>query len=155
MLKQGVFIGLLLVFFMLLTAAEFDYRESDWYEVEDWEVEVCSKWGGAKEAESHTGGVYSTEFDEMAATVQASMENISNEDEEMYVYEVSWYLQPMEGSEEYKVSLGGENSETIKKGSAPSTTGDSGYYAEENSSTVYEHVILEYEDDKLKAPVVK
>lgn len=157
MLKNILIIGFLFAALLLLTAATgFDHREDDWYKVEDWEVEVCSKWGGTGQAQTYTGGVMSTEFHKQAATVQAHLKEHYAGDKNLYVYEVSWYLQPISGQEKYEVILKGDSTEKkIATGSAPSTAGDAGYYAEQNTSVNYTSVILDYESGSIEAPIVE
>ena len=31
---------------------QFDPRMDEWYKVEDWELQVCSKWGGTEAAQA-------------------------------------------------------------------------------------------------------
>ncbi|MGM5482954.1 MAG: hypothetical protein ACQESF_05810 [Nanobdellota archaeon] len=158
MLKKAILVLLAIIVFILFAGASgFDHTEDAWHDVEDWEVEICSKWGGREKAQSHTGGMMSTQFQDQAATVQALVKELYAGDKNLYVYEVSWYLQPIKGQQKYKVLLRAENGQTKKvaAGSAPATSGDSGYYAEENTSINYTNVILDYESGKLVAPVVR
>lgn len=154
MLKKTI-TGIIFLLLVFTIVTGFDYRQDNWYSVEDWEVEVCSKWGGREKTQTHTGGVMSTEFHKEAATIQGKVKEQYAGDKNIYIYEISWYLQPMEGSVEYEIILKGEEDKKVRTGSASANAGDAGYYATENTSNNYDYVVLDYDDGKLKAPIVK
>lgn len=147
---------LLIVLFGLATSVSgsFDPRVDDWYEVEDWEVEICSKWGGTGQAERHTGAVMQTPLHEMAATVQGEFTEHEAEEGETRIYEFSWYLQPIGGQESFSVTIKGDEELVIAEGTAPPAFGDAGYHAIEETEVNYTTIVLDYDSGKIEAPIV-
>lgn len=136
---------------------DFNPREDSWYKVEDWEVEVCSMWGGGSESQSYSGSGIMTAATTSGfeiATIQGQKtayrmsSNVTS-----YFYEVSWYYQPMVGSGSYKVYYAnGDDKEIIAEGSATAQMGDGNYNAEQfKSDPGYDYVLIEYGDSFSKS----
>ncbi|MFW6013721.1 MAG: hypothetical protein ACOCZ6_01530 [Nanoarchaeota archaeon] len=155
MLRQLI---LLIILFGISASAygSFDPRVDDWYEVEDWEIEICSKWGGTGQAERHSGAVMQTPLHEMATTVQGEYTEYDSEEEgeKTRIYEFSWYLQPIGGQESYTVTAKGDEDFVIADGTAAPAFGDAGYHATEETDVNYTSVVLEYDSGKIEAPIV-
>ncbi len=153
MLRQLI---LLIILFGLSASAygSFDPRVDDWYEVEDWEIEICSKWGGTGQAETRSGAVMQTPLHEMAATVQGEYEELEAEEGKTRIYEFSWYLQPIGGQESFSVTIKGDEELVIADGTAAPAFGNAGYHAIEETDINYTSVVLEYDSGKIEAPIV-
>jgi len=130
---------------------EWDHRIDNWYDVEDWEIAVCSKWGGAGEPQSYSGmGFTATGIASGLETVtlqgQKTVYNIEGQNSSV-IYEASWYYQPFVGSKSYRVYLAkGARKELIFEGSSTAQTGDGNYHAEEFSTDPgFTHVLIEYD----------
>jgi hypothetical protein len=67
-----------------------------------------------------------------------------------YMYEASWYYQPMVGSDSYSVYFAsGSGKEKIYEASTTAQTGDGNYHAVQlDKDPGYDKVILEYATDK-------
>ncbi len=79
------------------------YKELPWHEVEEWEKEVCSKWGGTitpgQEATT-TGRKLS--WAAMTATVQGKRTLTK---EKAYIYEVAWYIDSFSETTNYEILM--------------------------------------------------
>jgi len=128
-----------------------------WYEVESWEIDVCSKWGGTEQAGIINTGIVGTSFlGQTTATIQAQKTTINDSEEGLsIIYEVAWYFQPIGSDQAYKVQLlGPGRTDEIYKGSATVTNGDSGYHAEETDKN-YDKAKILYETGTLLVPIVE
>ena len=86
----------------------FDPRIQEWYTVEDWELEVCRKWGGTAQAYNVVNGP--TYLSQTTVTLQG--EKTVNPDETI-LYEVAYYIEDaLDRSIEFAVRL--KNSENNK-----------------------------------------
>lgn len=140
--------------------SKFDPKVDSWYDVQEWEVEVCSQWGGIGEVQKSSATPFGSEtyLYSMAITLQAEKKRHYVGDANFtYIYDVGWYIQPLKGSVDYKVYLVTESGheKLLGEGAANMRTGDSGYYAEENTSIAYENAKIVYgEGSGLLVPVV-
>ncbi|MBN2457607.1 hypothetical protein JXB31_00575 [Candidatus Woesearchaeota archaeon] len=130
---------------------KFDHRVDNWYDVSDWEVEVCSRWGGGNQPQSYSGpGLTATSIagNFETVTVQGQKTVTDFRGEKTYLYEASWYYQPMTGSRSYKVYLmRNSHKKQIYEGSSTAQTGDGNYDAEKYSTDPgYTHILIEYSD---------
>ncbi|HLD89101.1 MAG TPA: hypothetical protein VI894_02745 [Candidatus Nanoarchaeia archaeon] len=113
--------------------------QKQWYEVEQWEIEYCSKYGGHVSPES-SAEVISSQISQLTATLQGSKKKQSDN---TTLYEVSYYIQPISSSIPYVVEVLGKSNgttinKTISRGTAyPSGTADyEAFYSEENYNQV-------------------
>jgi hypothetical protein len=127
-----------------------------WYEVQDWEIEVCSKWGGTASVQQ-TGAnaegqsyLYATTITLQAQKTVMMSENESNST----IYEVAWYFRPLKKEQTYTIELIGDGTEQIYHASASPEKGDANYQAIE-SSQEYESARISYESGSLTVPVVE
>jgi len=127
-----------------------------WYPIEDWEIEVCSKWGGTAEASSNAaGGAVATGSTNLALTtltLQGQKTYIA--DDETYIYEAAWYLMPLGDTQKYKVQFIGDSGVIMVYEGSAGPTGDANYYAEETDEE-YDKVKLIYETGTLTVPMVE
>jgi len=131
----------------------------DWYDVEDWELDVCQMWGGVDEANQGTtsGEIY---LSQMVITLQAE-KKVFMLDESQYTtqYKIGWYIAPYQEDYTYTVELiSGLWLE--EEGEAKQGAGQSGFKAFYENDTVYTEAVLEYCDEDyncgtLTVPVVE
>lgn len=104
--------------------------KTNWYEVEQWEIDACRIWGGASRAvRSSTGAdeISSITLSQLTASLQAKKTSYPDN---TTLYEVSWYIEPITGSVNYKILLinsRGESTVLVPSGSASSSGGSSQY----------------------------
>lgn len=122
----------------------FDPRIDVWYQVEDWELEVCRKWGGTTDSYNIVSGP--TYLSQTTVTLQG--EKSEKMPDDTTLYEVAWYIEDATNrSLEYAVRL--RNSETVEtkrivgKTSVGGNEAASGYEAEYLSEE-YDQVQLGY-----------
>lgn len=132
-------------------------RIPDWYEVSDEEVEFCSAFAGSETA----ADVYESAESELVKPVSKLTLALQAESTVLYdktLYEIAWYVQPLDEDITYTIYLveeDGEQEELIK-GSAPAATGDAGYETVE-TETVYVSAQIVLEDGSLglQVPIVE
>jgi len=106
---------------------------TEWYEVADWEISACMKWGGSKNTVTTGAGTMSSESSyveiDRVISLQAERNIISPTVlgdttglESAEVIEVAWFIRPMKFDDDinYEVSLIKENGmkEVIASGNA-------------------------------------
>ena len=137
--------------------ADFDPVVDNWYKVEDWEIEVCSKWGGTAEAQTYSSTATGSAYMFSTTVTLQGEKSISGEEENSTnttLYEAAWYFRPMGSQQEYSVLFTGDGTETIYEGSASPERGDANYHAEE-STKEYTSVKIKYETGTLTVPIVE
>ena len=72
----------------------FDPVEDNWYEVHDWEIDVCRKWGGPENMIKGTS-TYSNFVSQLTATIQAEKDVLDND---TIVYKYSYFVMPFDVS---------------------------------------------------------
>ena len=99
----------------------------DWYGVSEEEIDICNKWGGTETAQK--GGTLSSpiELSQLTLTLQAQKQSLPDD---TILYEVSWYIQPVENSISYKVVLIGDDTYNITEGEASYEEAGVGYFTE-------------------------
>jgi hypothetical protein len=160
-LKYVVFVVIVLVIIaslsVLISSKDedgFDPTIDEWYKVEPWEVEVCSKWGGGAEPQSYSGsGIRTKSIVSGSETVTLQAQRTSyklSSNITTFLYEASWYYQPMVGSDSYKVYLvKGTTDKLIYEESTTAQTGDGNYYVVQfDKDPGYDSVLLEYSSGK-------
>ncbi|MBU1946852.1 MAG: hypothetical protein KKC54_07855 [Nanoarchaeota archaeon] len=138
----------------LLIIVSGSSKIKDWYEVEDWELDVCSKWGGTEEAQS--GATTSSKFylSQTTLSLQARKQiyGLDQINETKNLYTASWYLEPME-EKEYKIELIGASPKTIGSGTASYESPANGYYADYHNET-YTDIKMTYGDEWINVPII-
>lgn len=146
---------------------------TDWYEVEDWEIEFCYSWGGLGRVEE--GGIGSMSNTNQyithnsIATLQAevhemvpALEGESLVDAGVYVYEVGWFIQPFnEDDTNYEVYIvrSSGSKELLASGNCNYYNPSRDYYAVESEekgeyTKAYMKFWNEDEDFELEVPIV-
>jgi hypothetical protein len=94
----------IIIFLILLNIANgFLSSESkivEWYGVADWELDACSKWGGTEESQQSTSKSSNVFLSQLTLTLQGKKTEYPDGS---YLYEFTWYIQPVGGSVRYEV----------------------------------------------------
>ncbi|MBI2128815.1 hypothetical protein HYU07_01115 [Candidatus Woesearchaeota archaeon] len=129
-MKKTILAALAVILLLIAMPMTFStYEIPNWYAVEGWEVETCSKWGGTAEAQtgSATSEIYLSQL-----TVALQAEKTAFPDNTT-LYEVSYYIQPMTNNVEFSVwlknTLTGDKNNITQTASASPLTGASGFNA--------------------------
>jgi len=127
-----------------------------WYGVEEWEIDVCTMWGGAEEAQEGyitEGGPVLLSQTTLSLQGKKIVYNIGNQSS---LYEASWYLEPIGEDINYTVHIIDAEGNIIQIGSGTaSLTGPAkGYYAEYHEAN-YTDIKLAYGDRFLQIPIVE
>lgn len=126
----------------------------DWYAVEDWELEVCSKWGGTEEAQS--GASYSSPIflSQTTLSLQAKKETYDQIENASSLYKVSWYLEPIEDINYQVLLRGNESPITIAEGEVTYDQPAQGYYAAYHNNS-YTKIRMIYGGEWIELDVVE
>ncbi|MBD3259977.1 hypothetical protein GF371_05115 [Candidatus Woesearchaeota archaeon] len=128
--------------------------EMDWYPVEDWELEVCSTWGGSGVEEGYAHGSYaSTGSSLQSTTVTIQAQKTMYPDSSAQIYEIAWYVEPKEETIQYNIIMQGKtDTKQIAQGSAAVNSPGSDYYSEELAAE-YDKVMLTVPGNQIVVPV--
>ena len=76
-----------------------------WYPLDSWEIDTCSKWGGT--LENQIGAVTSSPIalSRTTLTIQGRKSVLQQQNGTLVFYQASWYLEPIEGTMNYRVEL--------------------------------------------------
>ena len=77
--------------------------KTNWYEVEQWEIDACRIWGGASSAVRSSSGadeISTITLSQLTASLQAKKYSYPDN---TTLYEASWYVEPITGSVTYKI----------------------------------------------------
>jgi len=110
---------------------------SDWYSVSQWEIEICSKFGGIVQdtASSQTGVISSPSLASTTFTLQASK---TKQLDGKLIYSFAWYVQPMAGLVDYQINFVDDlNSLKIVRGQASSDNPASNYLFRDDIAQEY------------------
>jgi len=139
-----------------LLGTESFYDRPPWYEVDEWEADVCSKWGGtdfAGQAVTTAGRKFS--WAEMTATVQASKFKTK---ENYFVYQVGWYLDSFGEQTDYEIKLVSESNQDIfylvDSGTLSPESGKIGYEAY-NLTENFDIVRFTYTGGAISIPIIQ
>lgn len=124
-----------------------------WYIVEDWEVDVCSNWGGTAEANGFSAVAERDSYMyRTTVTLQAQKSPVQDSDEN--IIEVAWYFRPMDKDQEYTIELLGSGLKEIYQGSSTKARADANYHAEQ-TDRAFTHAKITYETGTLTVPIVE
>ncbi len=145
---------LLSVLLMVVCAAAFDPRIDNWYAVEDWELEICSKWGGTTEAQSGGTSSQAVFLSQNTISLQGRRQVYNVEGFDRTLYTASWYIEPI-ADLGYRVELVGQDKEyVLDHGTASISSPGTGYYADYSNES-YTGVRITYGDAWLRVPLVE
>lgn len=132
------------------------YKEPAWHEVEEWEKEVCSKWGGTSFAgqEAVTSG-RKFSWAAMTATVQGKKTRTK---EKAYIYEVAWYIDSFSETTNYEILMINpakpELRQLVDSGSLAPEAGAIGYETY-NMTQDFTHIKLAYKGGSMTTPIIE
>lgn len=124
-----------------------------WYNVEDWETEVCSKWAGStapENAETESGYV---SYGTASMTVQAMKTTLENQT----LYEIYYYIEPYDGEQAYTLQIINEEKQLVKEiasGTIGVSAGVADYYTEYLSQD-YNEARLVHKYGSFKVPIIE
>lgn len=115
---------------------------TNWYNISQWEVDVCFNWGGVEDPNEVTqNNVAGDYYHNLIVSLQAQVsdplgdESISSGEN---VYEVAWFVQPTEGEEtvnfEVHIYESGGDGKLVESTGANYVNGFRGYYVEQSSA---------------------
>ena len=147
---------LLIILLSLSSASQFSYNKQSklpWYEVSDWEVDACSKWGGRTETEHITTEQPAQSYGDMTITIQARKTKAQNET----LYEVTYFLESYSATTDYKIKLVHQKTGAVKEitsGTLGPANGATDYWAQ-NLKENYDTAVIEYYKGSIIAPIVE
>ncbi len=124
-----------------------------WYDVADWEVDACAKWGGRTESQQITTQQPAQSYGDMTLTIQAKKIKSKNET----LYEVTYFIQSYSATTDYTIKL--ENKKTgstkeITRGTLGPENGATNYWAQTLQQD-YDTAIIEYYKGRITAPIIE
>lgn len=153
-MKCIIYVVLCLLLLPMITSK--DDNTLPWYSVEDWEIEVCSKWGGTATSQQNAGTASGSSYMFMTTiTLQGQKTLVTTATGNTTLYEAAWYFRPLNRQQQYSIVFIGtaNNMKTVYKASASPETGDSNYYAEESTES-FDKVRIIYETGTLTVPIM-
>lgn len=144
-------LGILL--FVGIAYAGVKTPKTTWYEVEDWETEICSKWSGEsapENAETETGYF---SYGTASMTIQAMKTTLGNQT----LYEIYYYIEPYDGEQTYTIQLINEAKQLTKdiaSGTIGVSAGVADYYVEYLLQD-YTEARLVHKYGEFKVPIVE
>jgi hypothetical protein len=125
---------------------------TNWHEVEEWEIEVCSKWAGHSSPEnSETESGYFA-YGTTSMTLQAFKTNFGNQT----LYEVYYYIEPYDGEQQYHIQLINNEKQLryeIDSGTIGVQAGVADYYTDYLTED-YTKVRIVHKNGIFKVPIV-
>ena len=87
-----------------------------WAAVSDNEIDFCKKYGGSVEAGVNAGATSSIPIalSQLTMTIQADKERFEIEGVVDYLYQVSWYIEPVAGQQDFEIVLIGEGEDDLE-----------------------------------------
>lgn len=146
---------LLLITIISKQSSSFNPKIDAWYPVENWELELCSKWGGTKEAQSGATSSSPIYLSQTTISLQGKKQEYYIDGFNKTLYTVSWYLEPiLEMS--YRVYLINDDeslSFKISDGTASYSSPGAGFESEYYDAE-YTAVKMDYGTNWLIVPLV-
>ncbi len=128
-----------------------------WAAVSDSEIDFCKKYGGSVEAGINAGATSSIPIalSQLTMTIQADRERFEIEGVVDYLYQVSWYIEPVAGQQDFEIVLvgPGKTLEIDRDVAFPDAPGINFYteYLEDD----FTHAKIVSGSDFLQVPIVK
>jgi hypothetical protein len=145
----------LLVTITIKQSSSFNPRIDDWYTIEPWELEICSKWGGTKEAQSGATSSAAIYLSQTTLSLQGKKQSYDIAGVNRSLYTVSWYLEPLDEMS-YRVELiNDDESISFKVGDGDSSYSEPavGYHSEYYDKE-FTAVKIQYGLNWLKVPLI-
>jgi len=137
-------------------SASFNPRIDSWYSVEQWEVDLCSKWGGTYEAQSEATSSTGISLSQTTLSLQGRKQDYNIKGVNESLYTLSWYLEPL-AEMSYTIELTDDDeikTYRIDSGQA-SFAKPAGGYKSEYYSEDYTYLKMTYGTNWLRVPLVQ
>lgn len=150
-----VIVCVAIILLALSGSSQLSGRQSKlpWYEVEDWEVDVCSKFGGRSESENSETFQFAPSYGDMTITLQARRTKSRNET----LYEVSYFIESYSATTDYKILLKNQKTNAekeISRGNLGPASGATDYWTQ-SLKEEYTIAIVEYYKGRIIVPIVE
>ena len=142
MKKQIILMALLLV--SVVSAVNYNYfdpRVNNWYDIRDWELDICQKYGGTDQSSTGStvanGGTTATSangfgtssLSQGTITIQGRRQSYNIAGYNETLYEVSWYIESFT-QESYTIELIDGTAQEVQSGTVTPPTLGSGSFAD-------------------------
>jgi len=124
-----------------------------WYDVSDWEINACSRWGGRTTTQQSETTLQPQTYGDITITVQGKKHNAIKQT----LYEVTYYIQSHTATTEYLLQLKNPTTgktKEISRGNLAPESGITDYWAETLPED-YTIVSLTYYKGTLTAPIIE
>jgi len=146
---KKIIIMLLLVLLIPVVGAG---SELPWYDIEDWEVKVCSRWGGRGRvinAIEQNAPIYQSQ---LTLTVQGRRTELVDE----YLYQVGYYINPLQSPVDFSVDVFDQRRRKERLNLDARTVEPGGYsfYQAFVSTETYTHIHVVISGRRLVFPII-
>jgi hypothetical protein len=127
----------------------------EWYGVDDWELDVCQKWGGGGVEEGYAHGSFATTGSGLqSTTLTVQAQKTVYPDQTSSLYEIAWYVEPSEGTISYSIIMQGPTAtkDLVQQGSAAPNSPGKNYHSEELTAE-FDRVILTIPGQTINIPI--
>ncbi|MBW3013849.1 hypothetical protein KY335_01240 [Candidatus Woesearchaeota archaeon] len=149
-MKYNNFLILIIIFSLIIPIA-FSAPIANWYAVQDWELDVCNKWGGTV-----TDGTVSGRFRAQTDIIQSTTVTLQAHKivgPQNATYEIAWYVEPAMNAMAISIYLKGTQNFLVANGTADFRAPSVGYWAGDLPAN-YSEAIIQFSGETLSVPVV-
>ena len=93
--KEPIVVLFFFITLILGASVSADFRIPGWYAVQDWELQVCSKWGGSETGQKATAKSDPVFLSQTTLTLAAERFSYPPDLKPESIYKVSWYFEPL------------------------------------------------------------
>lgn len=136
-----------------MTENKKEDKKLPWYGVEDWEADVCSKWGGRTTTDQSENSAAEETYGDIAMTLQARKIKSQN----ATLYEITYYLESASTTTPYKIKLVNQKTNAETEISAGTLNAENAV-SEEKTETLkenYDLAIIEHSKGQINAPIIE
>lgn len=151
--KKIIFAVIGILLFAGIAYAGVKTPKTAWYNVEDWETEVCSKWAGSTAPENAETEAGYFAYGTASMTIQAMKTTLGNQT----LYEIYYYIEPYDGEQTYSLQLINEDKQIEKEiasGTIGVNAGVTDYYTEYLAQN-YNEARLVHKYGAFKVPIIE
>ena len=152
-MNQKIFAITAMIFLILIPIALSDTKSIlPWYDIEEWELEVCEKWGGVQGVNNAVNTI-NTFLAETTIAVQGKKIPLPNG---QFHYEYSYYLHPYSGSMEFALRFASSTANITKPLVERTTVGEAGIsgFNVMELPEEFDQIQLSYGSGILKMPLI-
>lgn len=125
----------------------------DWYDIEDWETDVCSKWGGRQQAENSATSQPTEAYGDITITMQAKKTKTDTDT----LYEVTYLLDAYSTATNYEIKLAHTKTnqeKEITQGKLSPGTGTADYWMQ-NLKENYNVATIKHDKGLIVIPIIE